>query len=83
MRSRSRLLAFAAAALHLHAAYDALLAAGADAVAVPLEAGEARAGRAQPASLQQRVADALGALGVEAGDVLDALAAMPAAGVDA
>jgi hypothetical protein len=63
----------------LHAAYDALLAAGADAVAVPLPAAEARAGRVQPSALVQPVSAALAALGVEAADVLAALAAMPPA----
>lgn len=69
----------AASALHLHAAYDALLAAGADGVAVPLPPALARAGRAQPGALLQPVAAALAALGVEAADVAAALAAMPAA----
>jgi hypothetical protein len=48
-------------------------------VAVPLAAAEARQGRAQPATLMQPVAAALAALGVEAADVLAALASMLAA----
>ena len=67
----------------MHAAYDALLAAGTDAVVVPLQAAEARLGRAQPSALVQTVAVALAALGVESADVLMALGAMPAASVDA
>lgn len=69
----------AVSALHLHAAYDTLLAAGADAVAVPLPPALARAGRAQPSVLLQPVSAALAALGVEGADVAAALAAMPAA----
>ena len=67
----------------MHAAYDALLAAGTDAVAVPLQAAEARLGRAEPSALVPSVAAALATLGVEAAGVLAALAAMPAASVDA
>jgi hypothetical protein len=67
--SRARLDSRAAPPLHLHAAFDALLARGADAAAVPLE------GSLDGTSAAAAAAPALAGLGVDAAAALAQLAA--------